>query len=188
MTTSKSRIALTILAICFVFARSIGQKQHIVRQGQVTFFSYTKVENIQATNNQVLSLFNEDTGEIAVTMLMRAFTFKKALMQEHFNESYIESDLYPKASFNGLIENFDPDSNGIQTRMIEGDFKLRETTKRITIKTQIAKNNETTSYIFSGEFELATDDYDINIPALLKPNIAKSIKVTFNFQFNPYEE
>lgn len=189
MRISNSRIIwLLTAALCCVFSRSLGQTQHISRQGQVTFFSYTKVENIQATNNQVLSLFNEETGEIAVTMLMRAFSFKKALMQEHFNESYIESDLYPKANFSGNIEDFDTQSVDIQTRLIKGDFQLRDVTRQVEIKAQIARDRQSSSYIVSGELVLDIDDYQIKVPALLKPNIAKAIKVQFNFQYSPYEE
>ena len=75
------------------------QNQLIARQGQITFFSYTSVENIEAKNNQVISILDLDKQEIAISMLMRAFVFKKDLMHEHFNESYIESDIYPKANF-----------------------------------------------------------------------------------------
>ena len=82
--------------------------QFITRQGQVSFFSYTSVEDIEAKNNQVLSIIDISKNEIAVSMLMNAFVFKKSLMHEHFNESYIESDLYPKATFEGNIIDFDP--------------------------------------------------------------------------------
>lgn len=86
---------------------SSAQNQQIARQGQVSFFSYTSVENIEANNNQVLSIIDYSKSKIAVSMLMRAFVFKKDLMYEHFNESYIESDLYPKANFEGIIIDFD---------------------------------------------------------------------------------
>jgi hypothetical protein len=160
--------------------------EFIERQGQVTFFSYTSVENIQATNNQVLSLFNPETQEIAVSILMRAFVFKKSLMHEHFNESYIESDLYPKSTFNGKIIGFDPNETGTQTKLIQGEFTLKNTTKAIEIKATITKADN--GFTITGSLEVMIDDYDIKVPPLLSPNISKKIEVSFNFNYAPYEK
>ena len=160
--------------------------EFIERQGQVTFFSYTSVENIQATNNQVLSLFNPDSQEIAVSILMRAFVFKKSLMHEHFNESYIESDLYPKATFNGKIVGFDPLDTAPQTRIIQGDFTLKNVTKAIQFKANITKTAN--GYTITGMLDVMIDDYDIKVPPLLSPNISKKIEVSFNFNYAPYEK
>lgn len=176
-----------LLAVFFIISTSITSdtNEYIERQGQVTFFSYTSVEDIQATNNQVLTLFNPETDEIAVKILMRAFVFKKSLMREHFNESYIESDLYPNATFNGLIVDFDA-SQDTQTRIIKGDFSLKNITKPVEIKANIAKTTE--GYTISGTLDVLIDDYNINVPPLLSPNISKKIEVTFNFNYAPYEK
>ncbi|WP_298516375.1 YceI family protein [uncultured Kordia sp.] len=160
--------------------------EFIERQGQVTFFSYTSVENIQATNNQVLSLFNPESQEIAVKILMRAFVFKKTLMREHFNESYIESDLYPNAIFNGKIIGFDPSDSEPQTRIIQGEFTLKNVTKAIDIKANITKTND--GYTIKGSLDVMIDDYNIKVPPLLSPNISKKIEVMFNFNCAPYEK
>ncbi|KAA1247191.1 YceI family protein [Aquimarina sp. RZ0] len=177
-------LSLVTFIICFGF--TVEHKEFIERQGQVTFFSYTSVENIQATNNQVLSLFNPTTSEIAVSILMRAFVFKKSLMHEHFNESYIESDLYPKATFNGSIIDFDPDQKETQTRIIKGDFTLKDRTKPIEIKAKITRTD--IGYTIEGSLDVLIDDYSINVPSLLSPNISKKIEVSFNFNYAPYEE
>lgn len=158
--------------------------QYIARQGQITFFSYTPVENIEARNNQVLSLVDLSKNEIAVSMLMRAFVFPKSLMREHFNESYIESDLYPKATFEGYIQDYDPDLE-IQTRIIKGDFTLRGISKEIEVMTEIERSGS--ELIFSGTFELLVEDFEINIPRLLARNIAESIEIKFNFEYEPNE-
>lgn len=179
---TKGLLLLSLLT--FGFTKTSPDK-YITKQGQVTFFSYTTVENIEATNNQVLSILDAQTGDIAVSMLMRAFSFKKALMQEHFNESYIESDLFPKATFEGQVLNLDPMDESIQTKIIKGVFTLRDRSKEIEIKAQIARQKG--SYVISGETELSVDDFDIKIPPILSPNIAKTIKVSFNFQYEPYE-
>ncbi|MEM6516593.1 MAG: YceI family protein [Bacteroidota bacterium] len=176
------------LVFTLIFILKANEQKFIARQGQITFFSYTTVENIEATNNQVLSIFNPESSEIAVSILMRAFNFEKALMHEHFNESYVESDLFPQATFEGTIINFDAKSEAIQTRLVKGNFTLKDITKEIEFKAQIARNKKQNSYIITGKIKLQRDDYNIKVPAMLRPNIAKNIEVSFNFQYEPYED
>ncbi len=173
-----------ILLLFFLFSTSCwSQKalQFIDKQGKVTFFSYTSVENIEATNNQVTSVFVPETNQVVVKILMRAFVFEKLLMQEHFNESYIESDLFPNATFQGTILDFDPDNN-LQTKIVEGLFSLHGVTKEISFRVKILKAANT--FEISGTLELLVKDYNIKIPALLAPNIAEKISVNFNFQYD----
>jgi len=162
------------------------QNRFISRQGQVTFFSYTTVENIQASNNTTYSIIDTDNNKIAVSILMKAFTFEKPLMQSHFNESYIESDLYPKATFLGEIINYDPEYEGIQTRIIKGEFTMRGVTKPIELKAQISRSNS--EITVNGETNLKVKDYMINIPPILRPNISDNIKVSFNLVHRPHEK
>ena len=160
--------------------------QFITRQGQVSFFSYTSVEDIEAKNNQVLSIIDISKNEIAVSMLMNAFVFKKSLMHEHFNESYIESDLYPKATFEGNIIDFDPSATDIQTRMVKGKLTIHGITKEVEIKTTIEQVNG--SFVLNGDFEVTVKDFDIKIPPILAPNIAKVISIKFKFEYQHYEK
>ncbi|MDJ0645454.1 MAG: YceI family protein [Flavobacteriaceae bacterium] len=157
----------------------------IARQGQVSFFSYTPVENIKAENNQVLSIIDLSDNKIAVQILMSAFIFEKALMREHFNESYIESDIYPKATFEGTIIDFDPTLEGEQTRIVKGNFTMHGATKELEIKIKIQKQRQ--KFMVSGSFEAEVQDYNIKIPPLLKGNIAKIISVDFKFEYEAYE-
>ncbi|HEA23499.1 MAG TPA: YceI family protein [Pricia antarctica] len=183
-------MAKLMIKTCFLFFIctcyfGFSQEKMIARQGQVSFFSYTSVENIEAVNNQVLSIIDFSSGEIAVNMLMRAFVFKKALMEEHFNESYIESDLYPKLQFLGEIPDFDTTAEA-QTKIVKGQMTLHGTTNDLEIKTQIESVEN--GFVLTGNFEVGVSDYDINVPPLLRPNIAKVINVEFRFEFEPYED
>ena len=176
-----------ITLITLLLLTSLGwsqDNQYATSQGSVSFFSYTPVENIKASNDLVYSLLDLDKNQIAVRMLMRAFTFEKALMQQHFNESYIESDIYPKATFAGVLENFDA-AVAQQTCLISGTFSLHGESQQIQFKSTV--NKQGNSYVFSGDFQLQVADYNIKIPVLLRPNIAKTVSVTFNFEFLPYE-
>jgi len=119
-------------------------------------------------------------------MLMNAFVFEKALMREHFNESYIESDIYPKATFEGEILDFEPAMEGAQIRIVKGLFTMHGVAEELEIKTKIEKSGSTFTLI--GSFETLVESYDINIPPLLAGNIAKTISVDFRFEYEPYEE
>lgn len=176
---------IPLLFVLIGYGQQPDQGKIIARQGQVSFFSYTSVENIKAENNQVSSLIDLNTHEIAVRMLMNTFIFEKALMREHFNESYIESDLYPKATFEGKILDFDPSQENVQTKIVKGTFSMHGATKELEIKTKIERIQNT--YILSGTFETLVEDYHINIPPLLRGNIAKTISVDFRFEYLPYE-
>lgn len=179
--------ALLSFFICISLGSvTVEAQDYKERQGEVTFFSYTSVEDIQAKNNQVYSNIRPKTGEIAVRILMKAFVFKKSLMHVHFNESYIESDLYPEATFVGKIIGFNPNEEGEQTRIIKGEFQLRDISKPFEIKSKIIKENNT--FTIEGELEANINDYKIKIPKLLSPNIAKTIKVSFKFQYRPNEK
>lgn len=175
---------LFFLALLFI-GNVLGQNQQISRQGQVSFFSYTSVENIEATNNTALTILDINKKQIAASMLMRAFVFRKDLMYEHFNESYVESDLYPKATFEGDILDFDKNEIN-QTKIIRGTLTIHGVSKPIEIKTDIVKKGN--NYNFMGEFTAKVKDFNIKIPPILASNIAKIITVKFNFQYEPYEE
>jgi hypothetical protein len=184
MAMSKTTGLLLVLMLCS--GLKPRTEQYITKQGKTSFFSYTTVEDIKADNNQVLSIFDLSKNEIAVSMLMRTFVFEKALMQEHFNESYIESDIYPKATFEGAIQDFDSSIEGVQIKLIKGPLTIHGITKNVEIKTTI--ENTSANYVFYGEFDVSIKDFDIKVPALLAPNIAKTISISFRFEYLPYEK
>lgn len=164
-----------------------GQGNKIIaRQGKVSFFSYTAVENIEATNNQVVSVIDRQSGEIAVQMLMRAFVFKKALMEEHFNESYVESDTYPKLTFTGTTEALKTQKISDTPIFIKGIMDFHGVQKTVEIKTIIETDTDTV--ILEGDFNVNIADFDITVPPLLVPNISKEIQVMFRFEYTPYEQ
>ncbi len=177
---------IILVYFILVTGQQLVAQKYIARQGRIALFSYTPVENIKAENNQVLSIIDLSKGRIAVSMLMHAFIFEKALMREHFNESYVESDIYPKATFEGEIIDFEPLLAGEQTRIIKGNFTMHGVSQELEIKAKI--NYVDDGYQLSGNFEAIVDDYHIKIPPLLAGNIAKVISVDFKFEYEPYQE
>ncbi|MCM4167803.1 Protein YceI [Arenibacter antarcticus] len=162
-----------------------AQGKYLTKEGYVSFFSHSIVEDIKADNNQVLSIVDTDTGEIAIQLLMRSFMFKKALMQEHFNENYVESYKYPKATFSGKINNI-ADVNDLNMEAeIVGKLSLHGRDKEISTKVNIRMVKD--ELILSGEFTVEVADFDIKIPAIVENNIAKTIKVSFELHHKPYK-
>lgn len=181
-----NKISFLIFLFSTLISFSSKTDKVIARQGQVSFFSYTTAENIEAKNNQVLSIIDFSTNEIAISMLMNAFVFKKSLMYNHFNDSYIESDLYPKATFNGKIIDLDITKEGTQTRIAKGTLNIRNIAKEIEIK--VIFENKKGSYSLTGDFEIIVKDFDIKIPPIVAPNIAEIISTKFIFEYQPYEK
>lgn len=162
-----------------------AQDKYLTKEGYVSFFSHSIVEDIKADNNQVLSIVDTETGEIAIQLLMRSFMFKKALMQEHFNESYVESYKYPKATFTGTIKNItDLNDQNMETEIV-GTLSLHGRDKEISTKVDVKKSGD--SLILSGNFTVEVADFDIKIPKIVENNIAKIIKVSFELHHKPYK-
>lgn len=181
-----NKLTLPTFFLLLILGFQCNSQQVITRQGSLSFFSYTTVENIEATNNQVYSVLDLSTNEIAISMLMRAFVFKKSLMQEHFNESYIESDIFPKATFSGKIVDLDNSLSEAQTKMAQGSLTIHGVTKEISIPVTIVKQNDI--IIFKGDLDVLVSDFNIKIPPILAPNISKIISINFTFEYEPYEK
>ena len=120
-------------------------------------------------------------GELAVLALMKGFRFKIALMEEHFNENYTESDKYPKATFKGKIEGFDAArlSAEAKTFTVTGELTLHGKTKKITDTVKISRSGNT--IMMSGNFTVKPADFDIQIPKLVSKKIAETVTVSYSF-------
>ena len=176
----------TIL-ICFLLVNlSNAQERYLTKNGAVTFFSSAPMEDIKAENNQVLSIIDASSGKMAISILMKSFMFKKALMQEHFNENYVESDKFPKAIFKGEILNFENIKDSETKAEVKGTITIHGKTKEIVIPANFTRTDD--AIVVNGEFNLLVADFDITIPGVVAKNIAKKIKVTFQFNHKPYKK
>lgn len=173
---------------CFLLITGVNaQDRYITKEGFVSFFSHSIVEDIEADNDQVLSIMDVKTGEIAVQLLMRSFMFEKALMQEHFNENYVESYKYPKATFSGEIVNVGEIISGqSQETEIVGVLKLHGEEKEISTKVDVGWIGD--EITLKGDFKVEVADFNIKIPAIVANNIAKTIKVSFELHHKPYSQ
>ncbi|MFA7445882.1 MAG: YceI family protein [Flavobacteriaceae bacterium] len=178
------------ILLFFILCTCLGvsaQEKFFTKQGYISFFSHTSVEDIKAENKQVLSIIDLSTGEIAVTLLMKSFAFEKALMQEHFNENYVESDKYPKATFTGSIQNLSDLLQGNNTiAEIKGNLTIKGITKPVTIESKALIEKD--SIVLKGKFMVTVADFNIKIPAIVRKNIADSVEVTFVLTHQPYKK
>jgi len=173
--------------ICFIFTSLISaQERYLTKNGSITFFSSTPIEDIKADNNQVLSIIDASSGKMAISILMKSFMFKKALMQEHFNENYVESDKYPKATFKGSILDFDTILSIKNKAKVTGTLTIHGVSKEVTIEANFVKSKEAIDV--DGEFILNLADFNIKIPAVVSKNIQENIKVSFNLNHKPYNK
>jgi polyisoprenoid-binding protein YceI len=176
---------IIVIIVFFIVLKSYSQNRYITKEGYISFFSHTIVEDIKADNFQVLSVMDKESGEIAIQLLMKSFMFKKALMQEHFNGSYVESFKYPKATFKGFIQNLN-EVDSLNTEVtIKGILSIHGKDKEIEIKSTIDITKK--AIVLKGDFMVEVADFDIKIPIVVRNNIAKKVKVSFELNHEPYE-
>lgn len=181
----KSALLISGILLCSQFV--LAQGKYFTRSGTLTFFSKTTMENIEAKNNQSSCIFDTETGEIAISALMKGFEFEKALMQEHFNENYVESHKYPKATFKGIIKDYASISISDNTPVnviVVGTLTVHGVDKEIETASTLTKKGD--NYEALSKFNVSADDFDIKIPKAVVNNIAKEIEVTANLQLEPY--
>ena len=177
-----------IFLLVMVTASLSGFAQTILmtRNGQVSFFSKTPMENIEAVNNEVTSMLNPSSGEVVFAILVKSFRFEKALMEEHFNENYMESDKLPKSTFQGKIANLssiDFSKDGNYAATIEGDLTIHGVKQHVTTTGNIVVSNG--KVVATSVFQVKPSDYKISIPSLVAEKIANSIQVKVNCQYAP---
>lgn len=171
---------LIAFVLMFGMSNAYAQK-YMTRTGKVTFFSETGVENIEAFTNEAASAMDASTGDIVFQVPVKSFKFEKALMQEHFNENYMESSKYPKAEFKGKLAdvskvNFDKD--GSYEVSVAGKLSMHGVSREVTIPGSITvKGDKVTAKCV---FMVVPQDYDIEIPGVVADKIAKEIEVTVN--------
>ncbi len=164
------------------FAGIATSQKMITKTGKITFeASVPSFEEVKGTNSSVTCVLNGSNGEIATLALIKGFNFKIALMEEHFNENYIESDRYPKATFKGKIENFDLKALSAEQQdySIKGELTLHGKSKIIDIPSKIRKTDDGIEII--SDFSVNTDDFNIKIPAVVKSKVSKKVDIHSEF-------
>jgi hypothetical protein len=173
------KIFTTLFVLSFLL--HFGQEKMITKTGTITFeASVPAFEEVKATNEKVSCVINTKTGELASLALMKGFRFKIALMEEHFNENYVESDQFPKAILKGKLANFNYAklTESFTTFEFVGTMEMHGKTNPIKIPILIKKGKN--GLDLKADFELNASDYDIEIPSVVSKKVSNKVKVTVN--------
>lgn len=156
------------------------------RNGVITFFSSTPMEDITAVNSKVASVFIPSTGAIEFSALVKAFEFRKAMMQEHFNEDYMESDKFPKAIFKGKVvpaAGDDLSRSGIHSVSVEGDLTMHGVTRHITVPATLTTASDG-SITADCDFKVKPVDYDVKVPSVVREKIAETLDLKVRIAYS----
>jgi hypothetical protein len=178
------RLLLFLFFLTIVLA--VNAQKYMTKNGYIGFFSHTPMEDIKGDNNQVVGVLDISTGEMVFQALIKSFHFDRALMEEHFNENYMESDKIPKSIFKGKITNLtsvDFSKNGTYDVTVEGDLTIHDVTNKISVKGTVE--------VVSGginansKFNIIPEDYKITIPGVVREKINKDLEVTVAMRYTP---
>jgi hypothetical protein len=161
---------------------SHAQGRYLTKTGHIDFFSGSPIEDIEANNTKVAAVLDLATGQLAFSAPIREFQFKRTLMQEHFNENYLESEKYPKATFTGHFAGGDAavlGGAGPHPVQVEGDLTMHGVTRHLTVPATLEL--KAGQLLASATFNVAPADYNIEIPMLVRDRIAKSVRVRVAF-------
>lgn len=176
--------SLLTLAVLFCFGGLNAQK-YLDKAGIVTFFSTAPLEDIKAESKLVSSVIDATTQDLVALVMMKSFVFPNSLMQEHFNENYIESDLYPKATFKGKLNGFDKLAKTpglLQKIKVTGEMNMHGVAKPFETVAEITWIDDKS---FKGHvvFKIKLAEYNIEIPTMVFQNIAEVVDVTLDLNF-----
>ena len=177
-------LVVTLIAGAVGVAIKTNAQVYYTKNGRISFFSKTSLEDISADNNQVISVLNIETGVLEFSLLNSAFQFPKAKMQEDFNENYIESSKYPKSTFKGNIAdigNINLLKDGSYKVNVMGNLMIHGLSKNIVIPATITIKDEKISAIAS--FKILIKDYNIKIPSIVINKIAETIDISISCNY-----
>ena len=172
---------ILIVSAFFLLKTTFAQKKYFTKTGNVSFSAGTAIENIDGINKSTTCVFDVATGNIQFAILVKGFEFKSALMMEHFNENYMESDKYPKSLFTGKITNIDKvnfQKDGTYPVTVKGALEIHGVKKDVETTGTFKVAGETV--IATADFSVALEDYKIEIPGLVKDKISKTAKIQVN--------
>ena len=185
MTSKKTKLMKKIILFtvfaCVVTSISNAQSKYLTKKGSITFeASVPAFEEVKASNTKVTAIINTATGDIAALALVKGFRFKIALMEEHFNENYAESNTYPKAKFRGkIIEYKNNKSNKTEKVVIKGFLTFHGVTKELEIPAELTQNEENIKLL--AKFNVKPSDFNVEIPSVVSSKVSETIAIELNF-------
>lgn len=180
-------LSLLLTSCIFLLGSSIQKGKYFTNTGKVSFFSTTPIEDIDALNSKVTSFIDTDNNTIVFSMAIKDFIFPKSLMQEHFNENYMESEKFPKSTFKGKISNASEvnfAADGKYNAIIDGELTIHNVTKAVKATGSIEVKGG--KILANAKFPIKLEDYKIEIPKVVFQKIAETVQVTVDLTYDPY--
>lgn len=176
----KKIMLTTFLGI--LMSQNIMAQKYFTRTGTTHFkASVATFEPVEATNKSTTAILKTETGDVAAQLFVSAFQFKVALMQEHFNENYMDSDTYPKAIFRGKLQDFSMKNLSEEKEfLLKGTLTIKGKAKKINTKAKVYAQND--KIYLQTTFNVKPQDFDIEIPSIVRKKIAKEIKITVDYE------
>jgi polyisoprenoid-binding protein YceI len=175
-----------VLTLVTIVNFSYAQDRFFTKSGKISFYSKAPLEDIAAHNKAVTAVLDTKTGNLQFAVQMKGFEFEKALMEEHFNESYVESDKYPRAEFKGQVTNnsaIDYTKDGDYNAKVKGLLTLHGETKEVESVGKITVKNGRLAA--DASFSIQLSDFKINIPKLVKDKISNIVKIDVDCTLEP---
>lgn len=167
------------LSLLLAGANAVSAQKFFTKDGTIHFFSDAKMEKIDATNNKASIVLDASSGAIEIATLIKGFVFENAFMGEHFNETYMESDKFPKANFKGKIENMSQVNfamSGTYKAKVVGDLTMHGVTKPVSTDVTFVVGGG--AIATDTKFSVKASDFDIKIPSDKTDAISNVIEVT----------
>lgn len=181
----KKTLSKVIPGICLLLVSHFAAAQNFsTKTGKISFFSSTPLEDIKAASEKLMAIVVSKNGQMAFQVPIRSFTFAKGLMQEHFNENYMESDKYPYAKFKGTLNpKIDLTKDGEYAVTADGTLSVHGVDKRRVIPGKIQVKDGKIRIL--SNFDVACVDHQIKIPTLVIKKVAEVINVNVDATLNP---
>jgi YceI-like domain len=173
--------------LLIAFSTMLSAQIYVGKTCSISFLSKTEVEDIAAINSITKPILNTQTGDLQIRISIRNFVFDKPLMQEHFNETYLESEKFPYAFFKGKInEKIDYTKDGTHQVTVTGTFEIHGVTQTRTCSGTVTIKGKEIS--FSSKFKIKFADYKVEIPSLQKTVIPEETEVSIEATLEPYKK
>jgi hypothetical protein len=172
-----SKRIIIIWCIPILFINNIYGQKYFTKDAKVSFYSKAPLENIEAHNYKGACIIEQTTGKVTFSVLMKGFEFAKGLMQDHFNENYVESDKFPKATFTGVINGKLPLTfqDGNQVWETEGSLLLHGINRPLKTTVQVSISNGIVQV--QSSFKLNITEFGIKIPSVVAEKVSETVQV-----------
>ncbi|HEX5155430.1 MAG TPA: YceI family protein [Parafilimonas sp.] len=177
---------ISVCCLTFFIAATAYSQTYITRNGNISIYSHTPLEDVKAQNNEVASVLNAATGDLEFKLAVKSFHFEKTAMEDHFNDDdYMASGKYPKAGFKGKVTNIssaDLSKDGKYNVTASGDLTIRDVTKPVTATGTITVNNGKAT--LASTFTIKRKEYNVIGESFVQKKISEDIQITVNCQYD----